>query len=804
MRSRSGWIPLILSGLLLLMPVLAAAQNVSLRDVPLKPWTGFGRNWDWAYDALEKLALSGLTGKVVLNTKPMSRREMALIIADMVQRIQNNQVSGFDYRTDLQDILLSLMDEFSPELLALGVTGFGIKGEAPRTLEIAPVEHLQLRAGYTGKATDLENSNGERLDRGLNGRMTSDSWLEAGGVFAAYAQPEYLIGQETNAGRLVEGYLKGRAGPVELVVGREPLWWGPGFHGSMLFSNNALGLDMIRLQTANQVYLPWVLEQLGPVKLQLFFGQLEAERQFFPRSKVTGGRIDFTPAPWIEVGLARAIVFDGNGRPHLPWYRYPAVWFQGDKPGTEGQPSAGDNRFQADVTLRLADVGKYVPITRDAALYLDFGWDDTCCGSVVIPIKPGEIVGLYLPNLFFSPDTTFRAEYHWTSSIQFTHAVWQDGFIRKGHVISDFIGTHGEDLYFRLTQRLDPKLDIGIELDFARRGQTQKGQAFTTKELHRYFGLDLSYKHSDALSLNLAARLEWVKNRDFVQGRDDINQVYTASLTYTFAPRLGAGKRATLPPGALPPLSPPPRAPDPDQILSWAYAGKVAQDGWTVLTSPLRWGTTDWLIAGGVLAATGGAMLLDHEVRSLAQQNQNHGTRNAANLYTNFGLIAPAVALGASYIAGEVFQNQAAKQRAADGVEATLISNLMFVYPMKFFLGRSRPDAEHGSQHYRPFNISGSMPSFHTTEAFTAASVIADHAENPWISGAVYGLATGVGLSRIYVDKHWLSDVVISAALGTVVGKAVVALNRGRRNSNLSVIPLAGKEMWGAALQIKY
>jgi hypothetical protein len=115
-----------------------------------------------------------------------------------------------------------------------------------------PQESPRL-SSLVSKATDLENSNGERLDRGLNGRVTSNSWLEAGGVFAAYAQPEYLIGRDTDTGRLVEGYAKGRAGFLELVVGREPLWWGPGFHGSMLVSNNALGLDMIRLQTANQI-----------------------------------------------------------------------------------------------------------------------------------------------------------------------------------------------------------------------------------------------------------------------------------------------------------------------------------------------------------------------------------------------------------------------------------------------------------------------------------------------------------------------------------------------------------------------
>jgi membrane-associated phospholipid phosphatase len=574
----------------------------------------------------------------------------------------------------------------------------------------------------------------------------------------------------------------------------------------MLFSNNALALDMIRVQTAKQIYLPWVFRDLlGPLKFQWIYGaRLEEERTDFPRSKITAMRVDMAPFPWLEVSLGREITFDGHGRKEVQFWEYPRVLVQSNRSGTERSKYAGDNRFQADVSLRLADVGKYFPITRDAELYLDFGWDDTCCGTFYTPLKPGAIVGLYLPNLFLSPDTTFRVEYSNSSSFQFTHGTWSDGYVRKNHVISDFEGTAGEDLFFRLTQRLDPKLEVGMELDFARRGRTEKGLEFSTKELHRYFGVDASYKYSPALSLNLETRLEWVNNRDFVQGKRGINQVYTADVTYTFAPEIGAGRRMTLPPGALPPLAPPPRTPDPDQILSWDYAAKVAKDSWAVFTSPIRWSTTDWLIAGGVAAATGGAMLLDHEVRHVTQDNRSHAGDVAARNIGGFGVIAPAVGVVTSYVVGEAFGNEKAKQSAADGVEATVLTNVLFLYPMKFLLGRTRPVANRGSQDYHPFNIGGSMPSFHTAEAFTAAAVISEHWDNPWVSALAYGAATGVGWSRIYEDRHWLSDVVLSAAIGTVVGKAVVALNRQRRDSAVSVVPLIAPGTWGAAVQVKY
>ncbi len=527
--------------LVLCSSIPAWGQYASIRDISLKPWTGFARYWDWAYDGMHKLVLSGITGPVVLNTKPMSRREMALILADVIRRIQENRVPEFNHRTDLNELLLELMDEFSPELLALGVDAYGIRGERPRFLEVKPVEFLQLRGGYTSNApTILENSDGERLEQGVNGRVAATSWLTAGGHFAAYVNPEFQFGQGYASGRLVEAYVKGRLGSFELVVGRESLWWGPGFHGSMLISNNPLGLDMIRLQTAEQITLPWVFRYLGPMKVTVLFGQFEEERDF-PRTKLSGFRFDLAPATWLELGLSRTGMFNGEGRPSPKWYQYPLtlVISEDDLNSIYNE----NNLFQFDVTVRLANIGKYIHLTRDAEVYLDFGWDDTCCETAYIPLKPGFTVGLYLPNLFRSPDTTFRVEYTNTSSFNFTHGIYTDGYVRKGFVLSHFVGTGGEDLFFLLTQRLDKRLMVGMELDFAQRGRTTAGLVFATKEQRSHFGVEVSYQHSKNLTLNAGFRLEWVNNRDFIPGNDDFNQVYTVSVTYAFEKSYGAGKR---------------------------------------------------------------------------------------------------------------------------------------------------------------------------------------------------------------------------------------------------------------------
>jgi hypothetical protein len=543
---RLGMVWLVLCAAGLVQPCQTAAQNVSIRDVPLYPWTGFARSWDWSYDALHKLVVAGLTGPVVFNTKPMSRREMALILAGVLRRLDRHEIPDLVFRSDLQETLDELVVELSPELLALGLTEFEIAGEVPRWLEVKPLDYVEARVGYASNAaTHLENQNGERLAQGWNGRLATSSWAEAGGHAALYLHPELALDTDDQSGRLVEGYAKARLGFAELLVGREAIWWGPGFHGSMLFSNNAPPVDMVRLQTGEQVTLPWLFRYLGPLKAQVFFGQLEREREF-PRSKLAGARLDLAPTTWLELGVARAIMFDGEGRPKPPVWQWPALIFYTSD--NNSSKYSGNTLFQADATLRLADVGRYVPITRDAELYVDVGVDDTCCQTAFIPLKPGVTVGLYLPNLFRSSATTLVVEYSNSSTFQFRHATWRTGFSRKGDVLSHFEGTGGEDFFVRLTHRPIGTVEVGLEFDMARVGQvTIPGSS--RKERHNDVGLDISYQYSADFSFQLAGRVEWVKNRDFLAGEGDVNLIGLLTATYNFGQSYGVGPRKSGPAG---------------------------------------------------------------------------------------------------------------------------------------------------------------------------------------------------------------------------------------------------------------
>lgn len=86
-------------------------------------------------------------------------------------------------------------------------------------------------------------------------------------------------------------------------------------------------------------------------------------------------------------------------------------------------------------------------------------------------------------------------------------------------------------------------------------------------------------------------------------------------------------------------------------------------------------------------------------------------------------------------------------------------------------VGRGRPSWEEGAFSLDPFRGHASFPSGHTAYVFGVASGI-DVVTDGWLpAAAAYSVAGLTGLSRIYHDRHWLTDVVSSAALSTVVSR---------------------------------
>lgn len=67
--------------------------------------------------------------------------------------------------------------------------------------------------------------------------------------------------------------------------------------------------------------------------------------------------------------------------------------------------------------------------------------------------------------------------------------------------------------------------------------------------------------------------------------------------------------------------------------------------------------------------------------------------------------------------------------------------------------------------------LDASFPSGHTASSFAAAAAIATF--YPSAAPLAFTLATGVGISRVYLGHHFPSDVAVGAATGTGIGSII-------------------------------
>lgn len=180
---------------------------------------------------------------------------------------------------------------------------------------------------------------------------------------------------------------------------------------------------------------------------------------------------------------------------------------------------------------------------------------------------------------------------------------------------------------------------------------------------------------------------------------------------------------------------------------------------------------------------------MDERVQAAAQRQRNPGADKFAKNIQQLGERYSFAVLGGFYAAGSVLDDANAKMVAMDGLSASIIAGGIITPVLKVVAGRSRPHADQGAHDFHPFNGSKSFPSGHTTQAFSVASVIAQHYESPWVSASAYGVATLVGYARIEQNAHFLSDVLAGAMIGIGVGKSVVTWNR-KHQAALAVFPL--------------
>lgn len=212
------------------------------------------------------------------------------------------------------------------------------------------------------------------------------------------------------------------------------------------------------------------------------------------------------------------------------------------------------------------------------------------------------------------------------------------------------------------------------------------------------------------------------------------------------------------------------------------------------VTSPSRMEKKSAFITFGIIGAGAAIYSQDEKIRSYFQDRRTSSRDDISDVAANFGdglydLGFLAVYGGSGYFIG----NEKMQETALLSLESFIVANTVGT-AAKIGLGRSRPYMEDGSTQYSSFSTDSdhtAMPSGHTISAFSIASVFAEEYDNPVVDVIAYGLASMVGIQRIYGDKHWASDVFAGAVIGIVSGKSIVYLHKRKDAGSVYLVPMS-------------
>jgi membrane-associated phospholipid phosphatase len=215
----------------------------------------------------------------------------------------------------------------------------------------------------------------------------------------------------------------------------------------------------------------------------------------------------------------------------------------------------------------------------------------------------------------------------------------------------------------------------------------------------------------------------------------------------------------------------------------------------------------DAVLAGSVVVATLLARPFDDRMAARLQDSSTQASRKMQGMATFVRTVATPgsyVIGGSMYVVGRLTKNERLADLGWHGSESLIVGELV-AGVIKGTAGRQRPSVlPRNSNDYQLFRgfFQGdhyrSFPSGHTTSAFAAAAAVSSETsrwwpETRWIIGPIlYAGATLTGVSRMYNNRHWASDVLIGAGVGTFAGLKVVRYHHSHPGNRLDNWLLTG------------
>lgn len=175
---------------------------------------------------------------------------------------------------------------------------------------------------------------------------------------------------------------------------------------------------------------------------------------------------------------------------------------------------------------------------------------------------------------------------------------------------------------------------------------------------------------------------------------------------------------------------------------------------------------------------------------------QDNGNLDFHTRYDDYLQMAPLVAAGVLKLSGLKTQNDWTNT----GILFLKSEFIMLgsVHALKNLTKVQRPDG----------SATTAYPSGHTAQAFMSAMFLHKEfgANYPWLSVLAFTGASATGVFRVLNNRHWVSDVLLGAAIGMASVQLAYQTHRYRwgKKNDLSLLPAIGPGYKGLHLAVRF
>ena len=437
----------------------------------------------WIYPAMDRLAAMGLIDSGFAGMRPWTRQECARLLGEAEDKVDELG----EVRPEVENLLSAMKREFWPETEAAG----GGHGDGVFRVEsvYSRAEHISgmpLTDGYDFGQTQINDfgrpyGEGWNTVNGFSAYATRGRWVvyARGEVQTAPSIPAFpLSTREVIAGldllplrpsntqpsvrrfELLDAYVGLTVSNCQVSFGKQSLNWGSGQGGSLDLSNNIVPINMFRISPVSPLKLPGFLGWLGPMRTEVFLGQLAGYEFIFSplglagqwgqalakQPFIHGQNISFKPTRNFEFGFYRTTIFGGEGFPFTTHRLIASLFDTGNAvAGAANKP--GKRTSGMNISYRLPRLRNWVTLYADGLAYDEFS-------PIAYPATSAWHAGLYFSHFPRLHKLDLRAEGVYTDvprvlgvnepGTYYFNGTWRSGYTNNGNIIGSWVGRGGQ------------------------------------------------------------------------------------------------------------------------------------------------------------------------------------------------------------------------------------------------------------------------------------------------------------------------------------------------------------------------